>query len=177
MMLIQAIGISAAGGILAGAIVMGLYKDAVWRAEINDIKIEAAQILARETDAVSKLEKAAQTRVRQLEVDDAKTKTDLVTVGRRNRDLIRELGGLRDPGRRFYSESPSPNSTGKTVTHEREAPGARLSIEASAFLSRETERADEAARWANVCDGYSQELEILLGIERRQGDGVAHLVE
>lgn len=161
--MIQAIAGAGIGGLLVGAVssavLMGWYKDAIWENSVNEIKIDAANVLIVETDKVLKQERLANARVRELEALHDEEEKVIFDTQRRNRELSRQLGGMRDPGRRascpeaVQAAPATPGLPAETPT------GARLSREAEEFLSAESVRADLASQWAKDCDRYVDELE------------------
>ncbi len=167
--MIQYIAGAAAAGALAGSLLaawaMGTYKDAIWQASVNEIKIEAANVLIVETDKVIKSERLAQARVRELEADHAQQTTTLAAIERRNRELATQLGGLRDPGRRASRADAVP----VIATDPDSAPEATgtgiLSREASDILLSAAAEVDELANYAKTCYGYVKSLPVLKQVD------------
>ncbi len=163
--MIQGIVASGIGGLLAGAIsaalLMGWYKDAVWQSSIDEIKIEAANVLIVETDKVLKQERLANARVRELESQHDEAEKVIYDTQRSNRELSRKLGGMRDPGRRQSCPGTTPAAPAAPGVHEEARTGARLSKEAEGFLQSESVRADLAALDAQTCYAYVDDIEKL----------------
>ncbi len=153
--MIQMIAGAGIGGLIVGgilsALLMGQYKDAVWQSSVDQLKIEAANVLIAETDAVIKQERAALVRVQELEAQHVQEEKTIHDVERRNRALAAQLGGLRDPGRRASSQGSmsttpaSPEGAGHTT-----APG-NLSGEATEVLLAASTEVDRLALWARAC--------------------------
>lgn len=158
--MIQYIAGAAAAGALVGSLLaawaMGTYKDAIWQASVNEIKIEAANVLIVETDKVIKSERLAQARVRELEADHAQQTTTLAAIERRNRELATQLGGLRDPGRRASRADAVPGAPSGTGAVKDTTPTGQLSAEASAVLLAASVEVDVIAEYARVCYEYKE---------------------
>lgn len=134
------------------------YKDSVWGKAVADQKAEAAAQLQAATQRAIEAERRHNELADQLEVKHAENQQALDRVLADNRRLARELGGLRDPGRR-----PSCGGSVSTATAASEQPvGAasqgRLSAEASEFLLEFARDADRAAQYANTCYEWTRQL-------------------
>ena len=153
--MIQAIAMSAAGGALVGSLLaawlMGEYKDATWTASVNQLKVEAADILAKETNRVITLERAAVARVRDLEAQHVQEEKTIHDVERRNRALAAQLGGLRDPGRRASRENAMPTTSTDADSAGDASAASNLSAEASEALLAAGAEVDRLAAWAHTC--------------------------
>lgn len=131
------------------------YKDAKWGKAISDQKVEAGKVLQAETDKVLAAERENTKLNNQLEVNhaDANRKIDATLAD--NRRLARELGGLRDPGRRpscggsQAGAQPATDASAGTT-------GTELSAEATEFLLELTADADRAAEYAATCHNWAQ---------------------
>lgn len=125
-------------------------------------KAEAAQKLATETAKSRKIEKDND-RIRiEAEVKHAKARDQIERTLADNRRLARQLGGLRDPGRKG-SDCPMPGSTkatgngdaGTTEGRLSEASEGLLSDEASEFILEFAAEADRAAEYALTCHDWA----------------------
>lgn len=158
--MIQGIVASGIGGLLAGAIsaalLMGWYKDAIWENSVNEIKLEALNVLIAETDKVITLERVAQARVRELEAQHAQEEKNLDEIQRRNRALATELGGLRDPGRRPSGPDAVSDTATSTEGAGRATDPALLSAEATAVLLDASAEADALANYAKTCYDWKE---------------------
>jgi hypothetical protein len=117
-------------------------------------KAEAAQALAMETAKARKIEKDND-RIRiEAEVKHAKARDQIERTLADNRRLARQLGGLRDPGRKG-SDCPLPGSAEATSNGDAEATAGRLSDEAESFLLEFAAEADRAAEYARTCHEWA----------------------
>lgn len=126
------------------------YKDATWTAAIEKQKVEAAAQLQIATEDVLKKERAATQRNINLEIENGKANVKINTILSNNRKLARELGGLRDPGRRPSCINAMPADNPAGVSADPAAEG-RLSDQASEFLLGFAAEADRAAEYALTC--------------------------
>ncbi len=134
------------------------YKDAKWGKAVADQKVEAAAELQAATQRAIEAERRHNELADQLEVKHAENQQALDRVLADNRRLARELGGLRDPGRRpscGSSVSADPATTGQP---EGGATGTELSDEASEFLLDFAREADRAAEYAATCYDWVKRL-------------------
>lgn len=142
------------------------YKDNKWEAALSKQKGEAATTLQTATVAANTVERKNRDLADTLEINHvnaAKKQDDLLADNRR---LARELGGLRDPGRRPSGRCTVPAPTGSTGKPADQAPGAELSTEgegvlspeASAFIIELAAEADRSAQYAGLCHMWVTEL-------------------
>lgn len=151
--------IALAIGLLVGALgswyLTAEYKDAKWGKAVADQKVEAGKILQAETDKVLAAERKATELNNQLEKNHAEASRKIDATLTDNRRLSRELGGLRDPGRR-----PSCGGTQAGADTPTDAAGSsasgQLSAEASDFLLEFAADADRAAEYAQTCYSWAQ---------------------
>lgn len=134
------------------------YKDNKWEAAIGKQKAEAADQLQAATDRAIKAERQQNELANQLEVKHAESQQELDRVLADNRRLARELGGLRDPGRRPSCRGLVPTNSTTTSQSEGSATGTELSAEASEFLLEFAREADRAAQYAKTCYDWTQRL-------------------
>jgi len=143
-------GAFVAGGLLAGIATYELVS-AQWEAATAELKIEAAaQLLDAEKNARRKERLATQAKDR-LETEYAKTTSSLAATQAENLRLARQLGGLRDPGRRGGSCGGLPSATSTAPGAADTAALNRLSAEATDFLLKFAADADVAASYASTC--------------------------
>ena len=130
-----------------------------WRmgAQLSTLQKNYAERLALANANVVAAEHRGTLITEQLEMtNDAATKT-VEAQATENRRLVRELGGLRDPGTHF-------TTPGVSVTYP--PPGGapagpttcKLSDELEEFLQAEAARADAAAVYAQTGHGYAVEM-------------------
>jgi hypothetical protein len=144
----------------SAAVSAALSAGATWRATSNYYQAQQEAVIASqrvlqaeaERDAARRLaaaQTANQILADQLEQTYAKTRQDLDAALADNRRLIRDLGGLRDPGTRsdcrMPAPAPAPSQSADCAT------GARLSEEAEEFLLAFARDADRAAEYAVAC--------------------------
>lgn len=134
------------------------YKDSVWGKAVTDQKVEAAAQLQAATQRAIEAERRHNALADQLEVKHAENQQALDRVLADNRRLARELGGLRDPGRRPSCGGSVPTAAAAASESEGGATGAELSAEASEFLLEFAREADRAAQYAKTCYDWTQQL-------------------
>lgn len=134
------------------------YKDNKWEAAIGKQKAEAADKLQAATQRAIEAERRQNELADQLEVKHVESQQELDRVLADNRRLARELGGLRDPGRRPSCGGTVPSDTTTAGQPEGGATGAELSAEASEFLLEFAREADRAAQYAKTCYDWAQQL-------------------
>lgn len=131
------------------------YKGAKWGKAVEQKKKEAAETLQAETEKVLAAERKNTELNNQLEKTHAEQSRKIESALADNRRLARELGGLRDPGRR-----PSCGGTqagvGAAPDPAGAATGGELSAEASEFLLEFAAEADRAAEYAQTCHSWAQ---------------------
>lgn len=127
------------------------YKDNKWKAKIEAQKVEAARQLQEATQRVIEVERKNNVIATQLEINNAEQQNKLDRALADNRRLARELGGLRDPGRRQSCSSAVPSAAGTAQQPAPQASDGRLSDEAADFLLEFARDADRAAQYANTC--------------------------
>lgn len=134
------------------------YVDGQWRAEVSKQKSEAAKQLQEAADKVLTAERKASALSTEIGVKDEIQRRELDAIGRENRRLVTELGGLRDPGRRPSCGGPATPTAVATAPAGATADPANLSDEASEFLLELTRDADEVARYAATCHQWIKGL-------------------
>lgn len=134
------------------------YKDASWTASIEKQKVKAAEELQAATDRAISAERRQNELATQLEVKYAESERELDKALSTNRRLARELGGLRDPGRRPSCGGSVPTDSTTAGQPEGGATGAELSGEASEFLLEFARDADRAAQYASTCSAWIKQL-------------------
>ena len=134
------------------------YKDASWTASIEKQKVKAAEQLQAATDRAISAERRQNELATQLEVKHVESEKELDKALSTNRRLARELGGLRDPGRRPSCGGTVPTDSTTSAQPETGSTGAELSAEASEFLLEFARDADRAAQYAKTCYDWTQKL-------------------
>lgn len=134
------------------------YKDASWTASIEKQKVKAAEQLQAATDRAILAERRQNELANQLEVKHVESERELDKALSTNRRLARELGGLRDPGRRPSCGGTMPTDSTTSSQPEGGATGAELSAEASEFLLEFARDADRAAQYASTCSAWIKQL-------------------
>jgi hypothetical protein len=134
------------------------YKDAAWTASIEKQKVKAAEQLQAATDRAISAERRQNELSTQLEVKHVESERELDKALSTNRRLVRELGGLRDPGRRPSCGGTVPTDSTTSAELEAGTTGAELSAEASEFLLEFARDADRAAQYAKTCYDWTKQL-------------------
>jgi len=134
------------------------YKDASWTASIEKQKVKAAEQLQSATDRAISAERRQNELATQLEVKHVESERELDKALSTNRRLARELGGLRDPGRRPSCGGSMPTNSTTSSQPEGGAAGTELSAEASEFLLEFARDADRAAQYALTCSAWIKQL-------------------
>ena len=155
-LLAAAIGLGA--GALGSWYLTAEYKDASWTASIEKQKVEAAEQLQAATDRAISAERRQNELATQLEVKHVESERELDKALSTNRRLARELGGLRDPGRRPSCGGTVPTDSTTSTQPETGTTGAELSAEASEFLLEFARDADRAAQYATTCSFWIQQI-------------------
>lgn len=162
MLNIKNYALAAIAGLLIGVVaswrLTANYKDASWRATIEAQKVEAARQLQVATEKAVQTERDNQRLANQIEVQHVQSTKQLDAALADNRRLARELGGLRDPGRRTSGECSVPTGSGATGVAAAGTAESRLSDEASEFLLEFARQADTAAQYAATCHQWIKEL-------------------
>jgi hypothetical protein len=156
--LLIALAVGLLVGVLGGWYLTAEYKDATWTASIEKQKVEAAEQLQAATERATSAERRQNELANQLEVKHVESEKELDKILSTNRRLTRELGGLRDPGRRPSCGGTVPTDS-TTASQPAGGPtGAELSTEASEFLLEFARSADAAAQYAKTCYDWTQQL-------------------
>jgi len=134
------------------------YKDASWTASIEKQKVEAAEQLQAATDRAISAERRQNELAAQLEMKHVESEQKLDKALFTNRRLTRELGGLRDPGRRPSCGSTVSTDPTTSAQPETGSTGTELSVEASEFLLEFARDADRAAQYAKTCYDWTRQL-------------------
>ena len=157
--LLIALAIGLVVGVLGGWYFTAEYKDATWTASIDKQKSEAATKLQAATERALAAERANNELSNQLEKRHVEETQKLDVVLADNRRLARELGGLRDPGRRSSCGGAVPPTSTTASEPESGAVGTELSVEASEFLLEFAREADRAAQYAKTCYDWVQQID------------------
>lgn len=156
--LLIALAVGLLVGLLGGWYFTAEYKDATWTASIDKQKSEAATKLQAATERALAAERQNTELSNQLEKQYVESTQKLDGVLADNRRLVRELGGLRDPGRRPSCGGTEPQTSTTSGQPEGGAAGTELSAEASEFLLEFARDADRAAQYAKTCSLWIQQL-------------------
>ena len=127
------------------------YKDSVWGKAVSDQKVEAGKVLQAETEKVLTAERETTRLKDEMEKQHVESSAKIERTLADNRRLARELGGLRDPGRRSSGGCSAPGAAETSGVPPGEASGTELSAEASEFLLEFAAEADRAAEYAQLC--------------------------
>lgn len=171
MLDIKNVLIAAAAGLVIGGGVAGLaahrYTEARWVAAVEAQKVEAARVLQAETEKVLLAERLNSMLNNKIEVAHAQAQDEIDKTLADNRRLARQLGGLRDPGRRQgcggaqagnHPAANAPAAAGES----------RLSREADEFLLALAADADRAATYALTCQAWAQNI---AGLNKKDPQG------
>lgn len=146
-------------GLLVGALsswyLTAEYKDSKWGKAVADQKVAAAKALQAETEKVLDAERKNTELNNNLEKNHAEASRKIDATLADNRRLARELGGLRDPGRRPGCGAAGAE-TGAAADPAGGSAEGRLSDEASEFLLELAADADRAAEYAQTCRAWAQ---------------------
>lgn len=156
--LLIALAIGLLTGALGGWYLTAEYKDSKWIAAVEKQKVEAGKQLQAATERAILAERRQNELANRLEVKHVESERKLDQALSDNRRLARELGGLRDPGRRPSCGGAMPADTTTTGKPEGGAAGAELSAEASEFLLEFARDADRTAQYAKTCHDWVIEL-------------------
>lgn len=149
----------AVSGALGGWWVTSDYHQAKQSALAASMRASAAEELRLATDRAIAAERKNNELATGLEGKHAQTRQQLDQALADNRRLVRELGGLRDPGARPDSCGPMPTPSSGTGLAVRPAATGRLSDEASDFLLEFARDADRAAEYAATCHAWVKALD------------------
>ena len=148
----------AASGAFGGWWVTSDYYQAKQSALAARMQAAAATALKDATDRAVAAERDAISMALKLEVQNAESRKKLDAVAVENRRLVRELGGLRDPGARPDNCGPVPTTTPGTGLAVRPAATGRLSDQAAEFLLEFARDADRAAEYAATCHAWVESI-------------------
>lgn len=144
-----ALGAVSAWKITAGA------KDDHYTAIIESQRANAERALREATARALKIEREHKMLADQLELSHADRTTEKDRMLADNRRLARELGGLRDPGKRPACRATVPANSGPPVDSADDPADGRLSSEASEFLLGFARECDAAADYANTAHDWA----------------------
>lgn len=145
-------------GALGSWYLTGKYKDNKWTAAIKQQQVAAAKQLQAAMERAIAAERRQTELSNQLEVKHVESERKLDAALVVNRRLARELGGLRDPGRRSSCGSTLPSASTTSGQPDSGSTGTELSAEASEFLLEFARSADRAAQYAKTCYDWTQQL-------------------
>ena len=145
-------------GALGSWYLTGKYKDNKWTAAIKQQQVDAAKQLQAAMERAIAAERRQTEHTHQLAVKHEESERELDKALSTNRRLARELGGLRDPGRRPSCGGTVPTDSTTASQPEGGTTGAELSAEASEFLLEFARDADRAAQYAQTCSFWIQQV-------------------
>ena len=148
----------AASGAFGGWWVTSDYYQAKQSALAARMQTAAAIELRQATERAIAAERKNNELATGLEVKHAQTRQQLDQVLADNRRLVRELGGLRDPGARPDGCGTVPTTTPGTGLAVRPAATGRLSDQAAEFLLEFARDADRAAEYAATCHAWVESI-------------------
>lgn len=149
----------AASGAFGGWWVTSDYYQAKQSAMAARMQAAAATELQQATERAVAAERDAISMALKLEVQNAESRKKLDAVSVENRRLVRELGGMRDPGARPDSCGTVPTTTTGTGIVVRPAATGRLSDQAAEFLLEFARDADRAAEYAATCHAWVEAID------------------
>lgn len=151
------VGISFALGAASAWWITSDYKEAKYQSVLAQMQKSAMEALVKAQESALQSERENNRLAQRLEVQNEQYRQELAKLEDELRGYVDELGGMYD--RYATCSSPSlPTDTGTTPQPASPPTGARLSKELERLLLSESKRADEAARYANTCYQWIQEL-------------------
>lgn len=134
------------------------YKDASWRASVMKQEIEASKVLRDALTRAIQAERDNGIYSARLETQHYEHTRQQEEFGRRNRSLARELGGLRDPGRRTSGQCPVPSENASAGVAPEKTAGVRLSSELQQFLFTVEDAGAALEEYAMTCYQYANQI-------------------
>lgn len=134
------------------------YKESIYDAKISKANEKSSEELAKALTKAITAERSYNELATKVEVQHAEDKKELDRILVDNQRLARELGGLRDPGRKASCRPTVPADTSTTVSTVDQTSDANLSAEATEFLLEFAREADRAAEYAKTCHDWVQPL-------------------
>jgi hypothetical protein len=144
----------AASGAFGGWWVTSDYYQAKQSVLVARMQATAATELQQATERAVTAERKNNELAIGLEVKHVQTRQKLDQALADNRRLVRELGGLRDPGARPDSCGTVPTTATGTSLAASPAATGRLSDQAAEFLLEFARDADRAAEYAATCHAW-----------------------
>lgn len=153
-----AAGVSFAVGAVSAWWVTADYKNAKHAAIISQIRLDAADAMAKAQQKAIEVERENNRLAQEIEVNNAKFKQELANLEADLRRRVDDAGGLYD---HHATPSDCPVSTDPKPSHQpaRPSTGAKLSKELERLLLSEAKRADDAAAYAKTCYDWIKQLE------------------
>ena len=136
-----------------GAFAAWQVTDTMWSARDLEQKLDAAKMVQKATAKTLESERKNAELAQTLEVNHVQSQQQLDKALADNRRLARELGGLRDPGRR-----PVPEGSNASSELACGAAPAQLSDEATEFLLGFAHDADQVAQYAETCHTWIERV-------------------
>ena len=155
----QAILVAVVASLALGALsawkITASFKDSHYTAVIESQRANAEVALREANDRAIKVEREHKALADQLELSHAERDAEKDRILAENRRLARELGGLRDPGKRPACRAAVPATAGPTVAAADDPADGRLSAEASEFLLDFARECDAAADYARTAHDWA----------------------
>lgn len=128
-----------------------------WRlnAKIDQLHATWNEAYANQTQATLEKEREISQLNATVETIHHETQQQIDAVYRRNHELVAQLGGMRDPGKRERA-LPKSNAAGECQC---QACDSGLSSEAAQFLLELARDADRVAAYANTCHEWAMGLD------------------
>lgn len=145
-------------GALGSWYLTGKYKDNKWTAAIKQQQVDAVKQLQAAMERAIAAERRQTELSNQLEVKHVESERKLDAALVVNRRLARELGGLRDPGRRPSCGDTVSSATDTAGQSTSGSTGTELSAEASEVLLEFARDADRAAQYAQTCSFWIRQI-------------------
>ena len=132
------------------------HEEAKWKGVITEYQLQAEQRLKVETEAILERERNLQNKLNELETSYHEKSLELDNANKRNLELVRSAGGLRDKGKR----TGKSNTTSKDSTSggNNETGSFVLSDETTQFLLNLTRDADQVCQQLKLCQDYLRSL-------------------
>lgn len=133
------------------------YEENKWGEKVTSLQKEAEKKYNQEILSVLERERNLQSAVQKLETESNENVKQINSLRARNRQLIRDAGGLRDPGYGGSSgESKGTNSS--SGINSQTNTGTILSGKTTEFLLDLTSEADEIREQLKLCQKWAKKI-------------------
>lgn len=133
------------------------YQENKYNDKINKIQKEAHNTYLAELGKVLDRERALQESVQKLEIESNDKLKEINSLRARNRQLVRNAGGLRDPGSRESGNSPKGKDS-STSGNPKADTGQILSGKTTDFLLNLAADADEIREQLRLCQQWAKRI-------------------